>query len=62
MAAQQALTNLGLPVSDEEVQGLSQERLAAHLRFRYANIEAAHGNYQKQSEILNWLEKTLIRV
>ncbi len=40
----------------------SLSRLAAHLRFRYANIEAAHGNYQKQSEILNWLEKTLIRV
>src|SRR5205807_5544810 len=33
LAAQQALTNLGLAVTDEEVKGLTEQQLAAHLRF-----------------------------
>jgi hypothetical protein len=33
----------------------SLSRLAARRGLRYVNIEAAHGNFQKQSEMLDWL-------
>lgn len=33
----------------------SLSRLAARRGLRYVNIETAHGNFQKQSEMLDWL-------